>query len=189
MSYEYAMSGPGALGFSDPRSTCSEIEGGETRCFRSREASAASGYHCRTLSQACEVGSDSGTMYCCPQFGATRAPAGSTTPAAQEGGVLTQVANTMKGILGVGAPTTTTPSQSVTKTIETVARTVASDAQVIAFQETSDAASDAAGGAGAGTNQGGGIQPWYQQYQVPIMIGTAAIGLLMTFIWLIARKR
>jgi hypothetical protein len=185
MSYEYAMSGAGALGYSDPRATCSEISGGETRCFRPREASAAASYRCRTLNQSCQVSGDSGTTYCCPQFGTTRVPAASQgAPATSGGGTLTQAVNTMKGILGFGVGVTQITTDGTGGEKQT-ADGVAAEAQNIAWQETANAAEEAAGGAPVGAP----IQPWYQQYQMPIMIGTALVGLLTTIIWLIARKR
>lgn len=190
MSYEYAMSGPGALGFSDPRGACSEISGGETRCFRAREAAAASNNRCRTLSQSCQVSGDAGTMYCCPQFGTTRAPA-TSQPApttGSEGSVLTQAVNTMKGILGFGVGTAVeTPGTSQGKTIAAVGESVATDAQDIAVQEAEIIAEQVAGG--SGSSQGTALQPWYQQYQMPILIGTSVVGILLTAVWLIARKR
>lgn len=191
MSYEYTMNGMGSLGFSDPRATCSEISGGETRCFRSSESSSASRNNCRTLSQTCQVGGDSGSMYCCPQFGSVRAPASgaSTTPTTEQGGsVLTQAVNTMKGILGfgVGIPQTT-PGTGQSKSVEDVAHSVETNAKDVAIEEASDIADETAGG--SVTDPAPQIQPWYQQYQMPILIGTAAVGLLTTVIWLVARKK
>lgn len=184
MSYEYAMSGLGALGYSDPRATCSEISGGEVRCFRPREASAAASYRCRTLSQSCQVSGEAGTNYCCPQFGTRRAPTGGSVTAEQEPSALTQAVDTVKGVLGFGVEVPGTLSAGQGKAMVDV---VVEDATNIAFQEVANAAEEAAGGAGA--NPAPPVQPWYQQYQMPIMIGTAAVGLLTTIIWLIARKK
>lgn len=184
------MSGPGALGFSDPRGACSEITGGETRCFRAREATAAANNRCRASSQSCQVGGDAGTMYCCPQFGTTRAPV--TTQPAQttgsEGSVLTQAVNTMKGILGFGVGTALeTPGTGQEKTVGAVGDGVVTDAQVVAIQEAETIAEQVAGGSGSG--QGTTIQTWYQRYQMPILIGTSVVGILLTAIWLVARKK
>ena len=191
MSYEYTMHGLGSLGFSDPRATCSEISGGETRCFRASEAAAASSNHCRTLSQNCQVGGDSGSMYCCPQFGSVRAPAGgaAATPTTDQGGsVLTQAVDTMKGILGFGVGVAqATPGTGQSKSVGDVASAVETNAKDVALQEASNVADEVAGG--SDTNPAPQIQPWYQQYQMPILIGTAAVGLLTTVIWLVARKK
>ena len=184
MSYEYAMSGLSALGYSDPRATCSEISGGETRCFRPREASAAVSHRCRTLSQSCQVSGEAGTNYCCPQFGATRAPAGGSATTGQEPGALTQAANAVKGILGFGVEVPGTPSTDQGKAMLDA---VIEDATNIVYQETANAAEEAAGG--AGTNPPPPVQPWYQQYQTPILIGAGALGLMTIFVLLVARKR
>ena len=188
MSYEYAMSGPSALGYSEPRGSCSEISGGETRCFRAREAAAAANNNCRASSQSCQVGGDAGTMYCCPQFGAIRAPV-TTQPASTTesgGGALTQAVNAMKGILGFGVGVAAeTPGTGQEKTVASVGENVVTDAQVVAMQEAETIAEQAAGGSGQGTT----IQTWYQQYQMPILIGTSVVGILLTAVWLIARKK
>lgn len=184
MSYEYAMSGAGALGYSDPRATCSEISGGETRCFRPREASAAASNRCRTLSQSCQVSGEAGTNYCCPQFGTRRAPTGGQATTGQEPSALTQAVDTVKGILGFGVGVPGTPS---TDQGESIIEAVTKDATNIAFQEVANAAEEAAGGAGA--NPAPPVQPWYQQYQTPILIGAGALGLMTIFVLLVARKR
>jgi len=126
-------------------------------------------------------------MYCCPQFGSTRAPAANQqAPVVAEGGVVTQAVNTMKGILGfgVGVAQETTGGTSA---IKPTADVVAAEAQSIAWQEVAAAAEEEAGSGGAG--QTTSVQPWYQQYQMPILIGTSVVGVLMTIVWLIARKK
>jgi hypothetical protein len=92
--------------------------------------------------------------------------------------------DTVKGILGFGVEVPGTPS---TGQGESIIEAVTKDATNIAFQEVANAAEEAAGGAGA--NPAPPVQPWYQQYQTPILIGAGALGLMTIFVLLVARKR
>lgn len=193
MAYEYNTSG---LGFSDPRGTCSQVSGGETRCFRAREAAAATSNRCRSLSQNCTVGSDAGTMYCCPQFGSVRAPTTSgggegitdlldtlaTTGGGSTGG---GTLNALRGILGFGVSVPqTTPSGS--KTAST-AQAVANAAKGVAVTEAAAVEQEIIGP--VEESPGGASGSWLSRYQTHITIASTVIGLLTFVIWLVARKK
>lgn len=194
MAYEYQMHG---LGFSDPRGTCSEIANGETRCFRAREASAATRNRCRTLDQTCRVGTDSGTMYCCPQFGSVRAPTTAQPTTEQEGGVLAQVSNVIKGAIGL--PTSSTSEQApqmpgATVSGKPTAAGFAEYSQAAARQTAASVEEDVMGPVEDSPARSGGqdaadVQGWIQRYQTHITIASTVIGLFTFVIWLVARKK
>lgn len=200
MSYERT-----GLGFSDPRGTCSQIANGETRCFRPSETAAATRNRCRTLSpsQSCTVSGASGSMYCCPQFGSTRAPAtsqsfdslldtlattGGGSPSG--GGALTQAVNTVKGILGFGVGVSQTTGVNVEAANEKgspTAQGFANYAKGVATQEAAAVEEDTMGP--AEDAPGGSPGDWLSRYQTHITIASTAIGLVTFAIWLVARKK
>jgi len=183
MAYEYMR---GGLGFSDPRGTCGQVTGGETRCFRSREAAAATSHGCRSLNQNCTVGSDSGTMYCCPQFGSVRAPSASTTP--EGGGALTQAANALKGILGFGfSVPPTTGSDAASGEAAPSAEGFANYAKNAAVNEAAAVEEDLV--APVEEDPGGSPGDWINRYQTHITIASTVIGLVTFVIWLAVRKK
>ena len=188
MSYEYALRGLSGLGFSDPRGTCSEVTGGETRCFRAREASAATSHRCRSTTQSCTVGGDSGTTYCCPQFGTVRATGPATTPEGGEG-ALTQAANALKGILGfgVGVSTATGGNAEAVSEKASPAAQVANAAKNVAISEAAAVEEETMGP--AEDAPGGSSSDWLSRYQTHITIASTAIGLLTFVIWLVVRKK
>lgn len=190
MTYEYKGRG---LGFSDPRGTCSQVANGETRCFRPSETAAATRNRCLSTNQSCTVGGSSGAMYCCPQFGSTRAPttAPTTAPATTgEGGALTQAANAIKGILGFGVGVPQPPSGNAGAVDDKGSPTA---------QGFSDYAKNAAVTEAAAVEEevigpveeepGGSSGNWLNRYQTHITIASTAIGLVTFVIWLVAKKK
>lgn len=203
MAYEYSQ---GGLGFSDPRGTCGQIANGETRCFRPSEAAAAARNNCRTLSpsQGCTVSGASGSMYCCPQFGSTRASAPSQSfdslldtlattgggSTSSGGGALTQAANAIKGILGFGVGVAQTTGVNVAAANEKGspgAQAAANTAKNIAVTEAAAIEEDTMGP--VEDSPGGSTGDWLSRYQTHITIASTVIGLGTFLIWLAVRKK
>jgi len=204
MSYEYYGPGLGALGFSNPRGACTEIANGETRCFREREAGSARSQNCQSLTTACEVGGDGGTMYCCPQFGATRAPEGGATPApaaaTPEGApetLLEQGWDWFREVIGAKGQSTPDsqplPMPGVTAdgkpsaagfsayVREAAVREIATvDEEQAPVQETPD--DDPRSDEGDGRS-------WIERYQTHITLVSTLVGLGTFVIWLVVRKK
>jgi hypothetical protein len=183
MAYEFTRSG---LGFSDPRGACSEVTGGETRCFRAREAAAATSHRCRSTTQTCTVGGDAGTVYCCPQFGSVRASGPATTP--EGGGALTQAANALKGILGFGvSQTTDVNTEAANEKGAPSAQGFSNYVKNAAVAEAAAVEEDVMGP--AEDAPGGSSGNWISRYQTHITIASTAIGLATFVIWLVVRKK
>lgn len=202
MSYEYKGRG---LGFSDPRGTCSQVSGGETRCFRPSEVAAATRNRCRSTSQGCTVSGSSGTTYCCPRFGNVRPPAtpdsgdditglldtlATTGSGTSGGGALTQAANALKGILGFGvgvAQTTGGNTEAANEKASPAAQAVANAAKNVAVTEAAAVEEDVMGP--VEDAPGGSSGNWLSRYQTHITIASTVIGLLTFVIWLAVRKK
>lgn len=192
MTYEYKRRG---MGYWDPRGTCSQVSGGETRCFRPSEVAAATRNRCRSTSQSCTVSGSSGTTYCCPRFGSVRPPTTSggditglldtlaTTGggSGSGGGALTQAANAVKGILGFGVSTQTTAEASPT------AQGFSDYAKNAAVTEAAAVEEEVIGP--VEEEPGGSSGNWLNRYQTHITIASTAIGLVTFVIWLVVKKK
>lgn len=200
MSYEYYTPGLGALGFSDPRGSCSEIANGETRCFREREAGQARSRGCNSLTTPCEVGGDNGTMYCCPQFGTTRAPTGDTPVTSSSenssGTLIDQGWNWFREILGTknqSGSTQPVPMPGATADGKPSASGFSAYAREAAVRETAVVDEEQ-----APIQEAPGGDPRVEEneqrfrierYQTHITLASTIIGLGTFVVWLMVRKK
>lgn len=195
--YEYTRSfgGLGALGYSYPRGACSQVSGGEQRCFRPSEESIARRAGCRDTGEACEVSGATGATYCCPataglarQPGATT-PSSAETPAAEgerkgvwesitewftaEGERVTDRPAPTPAGKASGAPAGGTPTPDG---FAQYAREVAGSEAARQEMETLPIEDQTPA-------------PWYQRYQTHITIASTGLGLLTFLGWLALRKK
>lgn len=203
MSYDYYGPGLGALGFSDPRGTCAEVSNGETRCFRQREAGAARSRDCRSLTRQCEVGGDDGTMYCCPQFGTTRAPG--TAPSWQQDQeaeepttIIGEGWEWFREVLGAkgrqGSQDQPAPMPGATIDGKPSAEGFSAYAREAAIRETAaveeehqapiqEAPDDSS------SDEQDEERSWIERYQTHITLVSTVIGLGTFIVWLMVRKK
>lgn len=187
MSYLYSRThqGLGALGYSYPRGSCSQVNQGESRCFRSRESSIASRAGCRSIGDSCTVGGDSGTVYCCPPGALATAPAGAGTQ--EQGEPETAVPSGGKGVVetvtewaedlfdptkGGGAA----PQQPTAQGFAQYARQVTGEESARAEMSTLPIEAEDS-------------IPWYQRYQTHITIASTVVGLGVFGLWLYVQSK
>lgn len=190
MSYLYTRTygGLGDLGYSYPRGSCSQVNQGESRCFRSREASIASRAGCRSIGSTCEVGGDAGTAYCCPPGSLANEPAGATSE--PEGGETVQ-ATGGKGVVetvtewaeDLFETTTTTKGGGGTTPQQPTAQGFAQYARQVTGEESARAEMDAL------PIEAESAIPWYQRYQTHITIASTVVGLGAFGIWLYVQSK
>lgn len=201
MSYYYGP-GLGALGFSDPRGNCTEVENGETRCFRLREAGSARSRDCVSLTRDCEVGGDDGTIYCCPQYGTTRAPG---TPPSNYQNEPTEEPRTMIGqgwnwfqeVIGAkeqGVSEQSTPMPGSTPSGKPTAAGFSAYAQEAAIRETAAVEEEQQAPIQEAPEDSSDVEQneessWIEQYQSHITLASTVIGLGTFIIWLMVRKK
>lgn len=198
--YEFYGPGLGAMGFSDPRGTCTEVSGGEARCFRGREAAAAARRNCLSLETACEVGGDDGTMYCCPQFGETRPPAGTAqavAPVEEDETLFEQGWEWFRDIVGgkgeqlvSGQPA---PMPGATPDGKPSASGFSQYAAEVAIREVAAVDEDEAPIQEVPPDSQGEQRErqrsWVERYQTHVTIASTLIGLGTFVVWLMVRKK
>jgi hypothetical protein len=195
--YEYkrSVSGLGALGYSYPRGACSQVNGGEQRCFRPSEESIATRAGCRDTGSACEVSGATGATYCCPATASLAREAGSAAPAAEEGA---PAEGERKGVWESITEWFTAEGERVTDRPPPTPAAKGSGAPS-GGTPTPDGfaqyAREVAGSEAAGQEmrslpiEDQTPAPWYQRYQTHITIASTAIGLVTFFGWLALRDK
>jgi hypothetical protein len=185
MSYLYTRTygGLGDLGYSYPRGSCSQVNQGESRCFRSSEASIASRAGCLSVGSACEVGGDSGTSYCCPPgslanepAGATAEPEGRETVQASGKGIVETVTEWAGDLFDPTKGGGATPQQPTAQGFAQYARQVTGEESARAEMEALPIEAETA-------------IPWYQRYQTHITIASTVVGLGAFGLWLYVQSK
>lgn len=199
--YEYTRTygGLGALGYSYPRGACSQVSGGEQRCFRPSEESIARRAGCTDTGDACEVSGATGATYCCPATAALARQAGAPAPS------------------GGGAPAEEGEGEGERKGVwETITEWFTAEGERVTDRPAPTPAAKSSGAPSGGTPNADGFAqyarevagteaarqemetlpiedqtgaPWYQRYQTHITIASTAIGLLTFVGWLALRKK
>jgi hypothetical protein len=176
----------GGLGYSYPRGACSQVNQGERRCFRPREESIATRAGCRDTQDACEVGGDTGALYCCPPGGLVAAPPGSGGAAAE---AEAPAEGERKGVFETITEWFTREGERVT------------DRPAPAGAEKPTAEGFAAHAADAAATEAASAEmstlpiedettiPWYTRYQTHITIASTVIGLGSFLAWVILKDK
>lgn len=187
--YEYKKTyeGLGALGYSYPRGACSQVGGGEQRCFRPSEASIATRAGCRDTSEDCEVGGDAGSMYCCSATAALTRQPGSAAPSGDGGA---PADGERKGVWETVTEWFTASGERVTERPAPTPGEKAPSADGFA-EHTRRVAGEEAADQEMRTLpiEDEDLAPWYQRYQTHITLASTGIGLVTFMGWLLLKDK